>query len=328
MPPLSITATHISLSLNNQRNMQTLFRHIDQLLLRHECVIVPGVGGFLTHAAPSFYDEDEQAFYPPHRTIGFNAQLTLNDGTLVHSYMEAEKCDYKKASRLMQRDIQALQDAVRTHGECYIDGIGTLKQKPGDGYTFLPLEAGALTPSLFALPRFEIKPLPIANSSEKVITMKVSTVKRVASVAAAAVALVVLAVPIINGSGRQGAAQQQAASPMQAFTATGQDNDAYITTAETLKSIQTMFGEQEEEQAVLSQDHFTIVLACDVAPDNCSVYADMIRQEGGIDAAKLRVYDDHIYYGAYATHEAAAEALRLMQDNKYFKIGWVKEVAE
>ena len=276
--------------------MKELFRHIDHLLLHHECVIVPGVGGFLTHAATSFYDEDEQAFFPPHRTIGFNPQLVLNDGTLVRSYMEATKCDYKKASLLMQRDIRALQERVKTLGECYIDSVGTLKQSRDGKYTFLPLESGALTPSLFALPRFEIQPLPIANQQEKVITMKVSTVRRVVSVAAAAVAVVLLSIPFLHGSDNQmPTTTQQAASPLRVLaTEKVQANEQNH--AEVLDKVRNMFSQSSaEEQQVLPDEYFTIVLACDVAEENCRIYADMIKKEDGLDKDKLHVYADHIY---------------------------------
>ena len=310
--------------------MQNLFRHIDNLLLRQECVIVPGIGGFLTHESPSFYDEDEQAFYPPHRTIGFNPQLTLNDGTLVHSYMAAERCDYRKASRSMQRDIDALQHALREHGSCSIDGIGTLKLTDDGRYSFIPLESGALTPSLFALPRFEIRPLSIADTAEKVITLKVSTVRRVASAAAAAVALVVLSIPLFNGKSSQtNQSVQQAGSPLQALSEDKTTTQGETASLDIFRNVRDMFsGNASSETQSVPDNHFTIVLACDVEPENCRIYADMIRQEGAVDDEKMRVFDDHIYYGSYATHEAAAEALRLMQDNKYFKIGWIKEVNE
>ena len=309
--------------------MENLFRHIDSLLLHHECVIVPGIGGFLTHRATGFYDEDEQAFYPPYRTIGFNPQLTLNDGTLVHSYMEADHCDYKTASKKMQRDIQSLKDALRANGTCCIDGIGILKQGHDGNYSFIPIESGALTPSLFGLSRFEMKPL-YREQSEKVITLKVSTLRRVASSAAAIIALFVLSIPFINNKGTHVKDNmQQATSPLQVLSSTDNHQNTAVSLdafRKQLRSIgETLFQTKEE---IEMSDFFTIVLACDVSAKNCKIYAEMIEREGGLDLSQLRVFEDHIYYGKYANQEAANEALRLMKDNKYFKIGWIKEVSE
>ena len=65
--------------------MIELSRHIEALLLTHDCVIVPGLGGFVTQYVPAYYVEEENLFIPPHRTIAFNAGLSLNDGLLVES---------------------------------------------------------------------------------------------------------------------------------------------------------------------------------------------------------------------------------------------------
>ena len=42
--------------------MIELDRHIEILLLSNDCVIVPGLGGFMTHHVEARYDEDDQMF--------------------------------------------------------------------------------------------------------------------------------------------------------------------------------------------------------------------------------------------------------------------------
>ena len=69
-------------------------RHIEILLLSNDCVIVPGLGGFMTHHIQARYDADDQMFLPPLRTLGFNPQLTMNDSLLVQSYIEAYDISY------------------------------------------------------------------------------------------------------------------------------------------------------------------------------------------------------------------------------------------
>ena len=49
--------------------MKTLARHIEQLLLSNDCVIIPDFGGFVAHHVAATFDEQEQLFLPPHRTI-------------------------------------------------------------------------------------------------------------------------------------------------------------------------------------------------------------------------------------------------------------------
>ena len=55
--------------------MIELSQHIEVLLLENDCVIVPGLGGFVAHYTPAIQLE-ENMFLPPTRTIGFNPQLS------------------------------------------------------------------------------------------------------------------------------------------------------------------------------------------------------------------------------------------------------------
>ena len=45
--------------------MIELTKHIEILLLENDCVIVPGLGGFIAHHQPAHYEEDEGLFLPP-----------------------------------------------------------------------------------------------------------------------------------------------------------------------------------------------------------------------------------------------------------------------
>ena len=69
-------------------NMIELSKHIEVLLLENDCVIVPGLGGFIAHKRQAAYSIQKGEFMPPLRTIGFNPQLIMNDGLLVQSYMQ------------------------------------------------------------------------------------------------------------------------------------------------------------------------------------------------------------------------------------------------
>ena len=66
-----------------------LERHIEILLLSNDCVIIPDLGGFMTHYIDAKYDEEDGLFLPPLRSLGFNPQLTINDSMLALSYVEA-----------------------------------------------------------------------------------------------------------------------------------------------------------------------------------------------------------------------------------------------
>ena len=131
--------------------MIELSRHIESLMLKHDCVIVPGLGGFVTQYVPARRVDDEQLFLPPCRSVGFNPQLNLNDGLLVQSYMQAYDTNYPETIKLIDDAVAQLKKELQEQGEYELSGIGKLTLGIGDKYNFTPCEAGVLSPELYGL---------------------------------------------------------------------------------------------------------------------------------------------------------------------------------
>ena len=75
--------------------MQKMIEHIEQLLLRNDCVIVPGLGGFVANRTAA---EVTGAFVVPSRRIMlFNVLLTYNDGLLAQEYMRCDRLTFQQA---------------------------------------------------------------------------------------------------------------------------------------------------------------------------------------------------------------------------------------
>ena len=64
-------------------SMIELAKHIEVLLLENDCVIVPGLGGFIAHNRQAEFKESENRFTAPARTIGFNPQLVIDRKSVV-----------------------------------------------------------------------------------------------------------------------------------------------------------------------------------------------------------------------------------------------------
>lgn len=155
--------------------MIELDRHIEILLLSNDCVIVPNLGGFMTHSVNAYYDENENLFLPPMRTLGFNAQLTINDSLLAQSYVEAYDISFPEAIRRIEDEVAELKERIATEGMYELTDIGTLSVN-GDGrYEFKPCEAGILTPSLYGLSSFEMKKISIV--SPEIVENTVAAIK-------------------------------------------------------------------------------------------------------------------------------------------------------
>ena len=147
--------------------MIELAKHIEILLLDNECVIVPDLGGFITHYQPAHYEESEGLFVPPVRTVGFNSQLTMNDGLLIQSYMQAYHTDFSDAARIIAKEVEGLKEDLHKEGFAELEGIGTLHYTIYGTYEFRPTENGILSPALYALESFNIHPLSLLPETEE-----------------------------------------------------------------------------------------------------------------------------------------------------------------
>ena len=149
----------ISKICRNFAHVIELERHIEILLLSNDCVIVPGLGGFMTHHVEARYDEQDNMFLPPLRTLGFNPQLNINDSLLAQSYIEAYDISYPEALQRIEDEVNELRHHLQNEGSYELNDIGLLALNDEGNYVFTPCEAGILTPALYGLSSFEIKPL-------------------------------------------------------------------------------------------------------------------------------------------------------------------------
>ena len=216
--------------------MIQLGRHIEILLLDNDCVIVPDFGGFVAHHVSARYDEDDHSWLPPMRTLGFNAQLRINDSLLAQSYVNAYDISYPEALRRIENEVEELKQLLANEG-CYtMDDIGTLTINDEGNYQFEPCEAAILSPAYYGLDACsfvtlkEARGMNVANvalqastepvelpqptssdspalldfadngepEEEHVIRIKMSWVRNIAAIAAAVIAFFVMATPIAN----------------------------------------------------------------------------------------------------------------------------------
>ena len=126
-------------------------------MLDYECVIVPGLGGFMTHHVEARYDEADNTFLPPLRTLGFNPKLKLNDSLLAQSYVEAYDISYPEAVNRIEEEVNELKQHIQNEGSYELTDIGVISLNEDGNYEFEPCEAGVLTPWLYGLCSFEMK---------------------------------------------------------------------------------------------------------------------------------------------------------------------------
>lgn len=194
-------------------NMIELAKHIEVLLLENDCVIVPGLGGFIAHRQQAVISQTGE-FQPPRRTIGFNPQLVMNDGLLVQSYMQAYNTDFPDATRRIEKVVTEMKDQLYQQGQVTLPHVGTIYYNMNGGYTFEPASSSFFTPGLYGLENFTLpalKALPAtepkeyklpeinrpANEKKRHFSLRHFT-RNVVAIAAAVCLFFVLSVPVEN----------------------------------------------------------------------------------------------------------------------------------
>ena len=158
--------------------MIELAQHIEVLLLENDCVIVPGLGGFVAHYTPAMRVAEENVFLPPTRIIGFNPQLKMNDGLLVQSYMAVYDTDFSDATRIVEKEVAHIFTALHEEGKVDLPNIGELRYSIHGIYDFVPYDHKITTPYLYGLDSFEMQELAELKKPymEKIIRYSVPVV--------------------------------------------------------------------------------------------------------------------------------------------------------
>jgi broad-specificity NMP kinase len=334
-----------------------LARHLEVLLLKNDCVIVPGFGGFVAHYSEARYESEEQLFLPPLRIIGFNPQLKLNDSLLVLSYTETYDISYPEALRRIEDEVNELRQHLETERYYELNGIGQLTLNPEGNLLFEPCEAGILTPSLYGLGSFTMSPLitktveqPLNIKEEQggSITIRMSWLRNAVAVAAAILAFFFLAPPVAKTLSTD-SVSQMGFTVMPGIKMPSQDHAIQKdTTAEVLQTtadadIQKPESALEEEvkatdEAVPANSEdvqsktspsFCIVLASQVSRANAEDFVERLKKAGYSHA---RVCEHHsirrVVYGYYESQTEAVKELRSIRGSKFFEEAWVMEIKE
>lgn len=111
--------------------MYNLILHIEYLLLKHDCVTVPGFGALINVRQPASYDEKRCVWKPMTREIRFNQALNHDDGLLANSFARKEQVSFAEGRELLRRSTLQLTETLRNEGEVTLGHIGSISNENG-----------------------------------------------------------------------------------------------------------------------------------------------------------------------------------------------------
>lgn len=180
---------------------------IEHLLLQNDCVIVPGLGGFIAQDCEACYVKEENIFLPPYRSVSFNPRLAMNDGLFITEYAMLNGLNYADARNAINNEVANIRHQITKYGKFTFPGVGTLEAAKTGNFEFTPLICGIDSPEHFGLDSLYVptikeltKAVPAVevNSTEKetvTVNIRKNVVRYVATIAAAVAIFFVCLLP-------------------------------------------------------------------------------------------------------------------------------------
>lgn len=141
-----------------------IYSYISTLLYQHDCVVIPGMGGFIANYTPSRISPLKNNFEPPSKEIIFNSSLQHNDGLLANYIAREEEISYVQALKRIHHDVGTLQLELQTEKVVILKNAGTLRLNEEQNILFTPDHTKNYLEESFGLPAFST---PVIKRPEK-----------------------------------------------------------------------------------------------------------------------------------------------------------------
>lgn len=138
--------------------MSKMIQYISHLLHYHDCVIVPGLGGFVANRQTAQINEELHLFMPPSKEIGFNRSLSHNDGLLTNYVAQQEGISYSEATNNIDIFVAKIHSDVFAGQLVGMGNMGSFRGDAIGNLLFTPKEVNTFLPEAFGLTSFRFEP--------------------------------------------------------------------------------------------------------------------------------------------------------------------------
>ena len=131
---------------------------IRELLFEHDCVIIPGFGGFIGNFTPARVDRNTGTFFPPLKQITFNRNLRHNDGLLISKISLSAGLKYGDARHAGEEFVMDLTGKLLKGERVVFDHLGTFRNNHENNLQFEPEANINYFPGSYGLESFHCVP--------------------------------------------------------------------------------------------------------------------------------------------------------------------------
>jgi hypothetical protein len=145
---------------------------IRELLFGHDCVIVPGFGGFIGNYTPARIDKSTSTFYPPLKQISFNRNLNHNDGLLIGRISSSSGLNYGDARNIVEEFVSGVRRKLEKGEKVVFDNIGSFINNHEGNIQFEPDRDVNYYLDSYGLESFQCVPLVGYDVRKRIIKQK------------------------------------------------------------------------------------------------------------------------------------------------------------
>jgi hypothetical protein len=113
---------------------------VADLLFKHNCVIVPGLGGFVSNYSKAEFKEEYQTILPARKRIAFNEKLHENDGLLINHVAKTKGISYSEAEDAVNKFVEYASERIHHHKSFEFKNVGTFYYTRENNVVFVPYE--------------------------------------------------------------------------------------------------------------------------------------------------------------------------------------------
>lgn len=282
--------------------------YIADVLFEHNCLILPGLGAFISNEVAAQIDKKRGIMLPPRKEVLFNQSLKHNDGFLASEIVRRMNVGIEEANDMVVSYVDMLKQQLVSNGKANIEGVGVLRTI-GLSIIFIPD-----TSVNFLADSFGFSVLPVCEQRERLISLPRTSgqIRRIAASAAMLIGMVLIGSETIDTE----VSKQYSQANIIASVLDGQHAVAAETESES--EVET------EADDVAEMPSYHIIVGSFPNRAEADEYVETMKKRG-VDGLEILNSDNRFRVSAasFATHDEAVKQNRIVRKIQGFSKAWI-----
>lgn len=147
-----------------------IIEHIEYLMLRHDCVTLPGIGAILARYIPARFDaDDDSLLLPPSRQLAFNALLSQSDGLIERSVSRRCGVSFEAARKIVGEEMESLRCQLFEFRQLMLGNLGWLTVTHENTISFTPRNSKDWDSRFYGLQPLKLTPVTVSQLPADVV---------------------------------------------------------------------------------------------------------------------------------------------------------------